>query len=427
MFGSLCFVFLLVLCVTSRQGPNDCNPDHGYWQPELNRCICHDCYSGENCDTISNPISCNVDVGAGTTDMYMEFWTPRRDDPNLTTQIPIDFRMQYQSSALLSPSMRGSDESFGALLYNAICDLHEHMGNLNCDGKYIVLGTGSRQLFWAIRNAMEDIQQGQPKAAFVQTPYYFFYPVGFQAFGEGGWNPSYDQMGPQTVEVLTHPNNPDSRERLTPYYANTALAIHDLVYYWPMICAEACPNRPYLDMLDEEVMVYSMSKLTGHAGSMVGYAFFKSGAVAAATYQWLYNSNLISSIDAQYRTFSIINNLVRNNFSLGDEMFNYLTAEMDRRWNVILQTLENNPTDLFWMDGATHGAYLWMACDPVMACHNTGASYFAQNGLSVMSGNSFGEQNHFRINLTIFTDTFDLLMQKLARLLQTPHPRITPL
>jgi hypothetical protein len=72
------------------------------------------------------------------------------------------------------------------------------------------------------------------------------------------WNDSLSQDPSTVIEFVTVPNNPDGTIRV-PYYNNAHL-IYDMVYYWPSLTTiKVKASFP--------IMMFSMSKLTGHAVS----------------------------------------------------------------------------------------------------------------------------------------------------------------
>ncbi|KAE8664673.1 hypothetical protein F3Y22_tig00112740pilonHSYRG00061 [Hibiscus syriacus] len=62
------------------------------------------------------------------------------------------------------------------------------------------------------------------------------------------------------IEVVTSPNNPDGSIRGTVVNLEGGKSIHDLAYYWPQY-------TPITHKADHDVMLFTFSKATGHAGS----------------------------------------------------------------------------------------------------------------------------------------------------------------
>ncbi|KAH7298102.1 hypothetical protein KP509_25G026900 [Ceratopteris richardii] len=76
------------------------------------------------------------------------------------------------------------------------------------------------------------------------------------------------------LEIVISPNNPDGSLR-TPtwkYRNENARTVHDNAYYWPHYTPITGPR-------DDDFMLFSLSKVTGHAGSRLGWAIIKDRAV----------------------------------------------------------------------------------------------------------------------------------------------------
>lgn len=65
------------------------------------------------------------------------------------------------------------------------------------------------------------------------------------------------------VEIVTSPNNPDGLLREAVVNRDRGILIHDLAYYWPQYAPISSPA-------DHDIMLFTVSKSTGHAGSRLG-------------------------------------------------------------------------------------------------------------------------------------------------------------
>ena len=65
------------------------------------------------------------------------------------------------------------------------------------------------------------------------------------------------------IEMVTSPNNPDGELRGPVLKRANGMLVHDLAYYWPQFTAITNP-------VDQNIMLFTMSKCTGHAGSRIG-------------------------------------------------------------------------------------------------------------------------------------------------------------
>lgn len=69
-------------------------------------------------------------------------------------------------------------------------------------------------------------------------------------------------VGKNVVEFVTSPNNPTFELRRP--VLNGSQPIYDFAYYWP--------SMTHIDeAMDEDIMVFTFSKIGGHAGSRLGY------------------------------------------------------------------------------------------------------------------------------------------------------------
>lgn len=75
----------------------------------------------------------------------------------------------------------------------------------------------------------------------------------------------YKKDGPY-IELVTSPNNPDGSIREAVVKGGEGFVVHDLAYYWPQYTAMT-------SAADHDVMLFTASKCTGHAGSRIGYAY----------------------------------------------------------------------------------------------------------------------------------------------------------
>lgn len=81
----------------------------------------------------------------------------------------------------------------------------------------------------------------------------------YQWAGDAG---TFDQDEPY-IEVVTSPNNPDGNIREAIVNRDNGRMIHDLAYYWPHY-------TPITSAADHDLMLFTVSKSTGHAGSRIG-------------------------------------------------------------------------------------------------------------------------------------------------------------
>jgi L-tryptophan---pyruvate aminotransferase len=65
------------------------------------------------------------------------------------------------------------------------------------------------------------------------------------------------------IELVCSPNNPDGAIREAVLDNETGKRVHDLAYYWPQY-------TPMRGPADNDIMLFTVSKATGHAGTRIG-------------------------------------------------------------------------------------------------------------------------------------------------------------
>lgn len=73
---------------------------------------------------------------------------------------------------------------------------------------------------------------------------------------------SFSKEG-QFIELVTSPNNPDGYVRDSVVNKSGGVLVHDFAYYWPQY-------TPITSPADYDIMLFTLSKTTGHAGMRIG-------------------------------------------------------------------------------------------------------------------------------------------------------------
>lgn len=71
------------------------------------------------------------------------------------------------------------------------------------------------------------------------------------------------------IEMICIPNNPDGsvkRSVVPQEVSRKGKLVHDFAYLWPQY-------TPIEEPADDDIMLFTLSKCTGHAGSRIGYFF----------------------------------------------------------------------------------------------------------------------------------------------------------
>ena len=172
--------------------------------------------------------------------------------------------------------------------------LHRLVGNAAAEGNNIVFGAGSTQLLNAALHALAG-DNSSPSTVVATVPYY---PVTFLSlrqilpkpnvcfFSSSSSSQAYrtqteywkskvlewkgatsvrrnssSTASKNFIEFVTSPNNPDGRWQAASLSGSSV--INDHAYYWPHYAAIKSPA-------DDDLMLFTLSKVTGHAGSRFG-------------------------------------------------------------------------------------------------------------------------------------------------------------
>lgn len=136
------------------------------------------------------------------------------------------------------------------------------------------------------------------------------------------------------IELVVSPNNPDGaiREAVLSSESGKGKAIHDLVYYWPQYTPITSPAA-------HDIMLFTMSKVSGHAGSRLGWALVKDGDVAKKMVYFVDRSTIGVSKDSQLRAAKILGVVSDAYDPIGDgtqlRLFDFARRRMGERWRAL--------------------------------------------------------------------------------------------
>jgi aspartate/methionine/tyrosine aminotransferase len=260
-------------------------------------------------------------------------------------------------------------------LKEEIKKLHENVQNCVVQNKYIVIGNGATQIL----DGLFHIFGGYRNITFKSPHFPRFKDLANKR------PPVYYGEQPN-LEVITTPNNPDNK--ITPINKDE-WKVWDLCYNWP-IYAE-------VQNADVGVAVFSMSKLTGHAATRIGWAVIENKTLAEQL-EWyieVSTSGVSSqSQDLAERSFVGLNDQI----SWGHDHYTIIAhgkRVLEERWKRI-----NETTFPFTILNSS-GMFLW--CKGV-----------CPEGIDSVPGTAFGifERDYFRLNIGCNDDTFDKFLEK---------------
>lgn len=280
-------------------------------------------------------------------------------------------------------------------LVTAIRNLHQNLGNADITNKHIVIGYGATQILSVAAQALYISNM------YIREPYYFRTPGIMEAAGIiAETNPDFALVG-SDGEIVTTPSNP-ILQNYEPI-VNGRL-IYDLSYNWPTYVP--------VTKRDEDVMVFGMSKATGHAGNRIGWAIVKDESVAEKMNKIIEHTTGGVSRDNQERARIILNtqnailsvNRREDDPALLNTVFEFGKNELRRRWASLLKL---NVPELKILN--TGGMFVW-------AYYTGGASAFETRfNVKVTSGLLCGgDAYHIRINVGGDEMDFNELIMRLT-------------
>uniref|UniRef100_A0A7N0VG66 Alliinase C-terminal domain-containing protein n=1 Tax=Kalanchoe fedtschenkoi TaxID=63787 RepID=A0A7N0VG66_KALFE len=237
-----------------------------------------------------------VNLDHGDPTMYEMFW--KRMDEETTIVIPGWQSVSYFSDPgnpcwFMEPEFA-----------KQVVRIHRVVGNAVTENRYIVVGTGSTQLYQAALYALAPTgDDPNPMDVVSVAPFYSSYPLmtDFLKSGLYKWAGDaklYDKEGPY-IELVTSPNNPDGEPRTSVVNRSQGVLIHDFAYYWPQYA-------PITSAADHDLMLFTVSKSTGHAGIRIGWALVKDKEVAMKMTKFIELNTIGVSKDSQLRAAKIL-------------------------------------------------------------------------------------------------------------------------
>ncbi|KAL0294762.1 UNVERIFIED_CONTAM: Tryptophan aminotransferase-related protein 4 [Sesamum calycinum] len=286
-----------------------------------------------------------------------------------------------------------SDNSYiSQELEKNIRKLHAITKNAVTDGRYIVFGAGSTQLLNAAVYAL-SMNMSSPAKVVAEKPFYpvykeqteFFKAKQFEFHGDAsslrnGTSNTIENV----IEFVASPNNPDGNLKKAVLEGPSVKTIHDYAYYWPHYTAIPAPA-------DEDLMIFTMSKLTGHAGSRFGWAIVKDKNVYENMLQYKSLADSGTSKDTQLRALKLI-----KRFKLQEIPPSFCNYSRTVR-------------------GASP-AFAWLKCTKEEDSNCYKVLHQEANILG-REGSSFDAENHYvRLSLVKRADEFNLLLDRLEEL-----------
>ncbi|KAL3824875.1 hypothetical protein ACJIZ3_020904 [Penstemon smallii] len=358
-----------------------------------------------------------IDLDHGDPTMYEKYWQQMGE--KTTVVIPGWKFISYFSDVkklcwFLEPDFE-----------NAVIRLHKLVGNAVTEDRHIVVGTGSTQLFQAVLYAVSPPNASEPMNVVSAAPFYSSYPLITDFLKSGLYKWAGDarkfKKDKPYVELVTSPNNPDGLSREAVVNQNQGILIHDLAYYWPQYTPISSPAN-------YDIMLFTVSKSTGHAGTRLGWALVKDKEIAKKMTEFIVLSTIGVSKESQLRAAKILQVLsdtheYNGNFKESEPFFDYSYNLMARRWKQLRNAVSKSK--LFSLPEFSHGkcafssrtfasqpAFAWLKCEgEIEDCE----SFLRDHKIITRSGKHFGESSKYvRISVLPRDEIFDQFTERLC-------------
>lgn len=351
----------------------------------------------------------NLDHGDPT--MYESYWRQAGDKTTVVIS-------GWQSMSYFS-DVRNICWFLEPELAKEVIRLHKIVGNAVTEGRHIVVGTGSTQLFQA---ALYALSYGgtEPISVVSATPYYSFYRqvVEYMKSGLYKWAgdaSSFNEDKPY-IELITSPNNPDGFTRQPVVNRSKGMLVHDFAYYWPQY-------TPITSPADHDIMLFTVSKCTGHAGMRIGWALVKDEEIARRMTKHIELSSIGVSKDSQFRAAKIlkaVSDSCEHAYDLNFFEVNYHL--MSERWSRLRDAVKKSrmfstpefPRAFCKYSTRTFGtqpAFAWLKCEgDIENCE----SFVRDHKILTRSGKHFGmSPTYVRISMLDQDSNYDLFIKRL--------------
>lgn len=309
-------------------------------------------------------------------------------------------------------------------LADSIRAVHRQVGNAVVDGRHILVGTGSTQLFQAALFALSSPDAPQPLSVVSAAPYYssfkeeveFLHSTLYKWEGDAN---TFDNDGPY-IELVTSPNNPDGTFQKAIVNRQGGKLIHDYAYYWPQY-------TPITEAADHDIMLFTFSKCTGHAGTRIGWAIVKDEKIAKGMTKFIELSSIGVSKESQIRAakiLGVINEGLQKNIGLDENFFKYSRHIMAERWERLRKIVENSeifslpyyPDDFcnFTKElTSSYPAFAWLESKEGKDME----TLLKKHKMLTRTGTRFGsEAKYVRISMLSREEVFNLFLERLTAL-----------
>nr|P31757.2 RecName: Full=Alliin lyase; Short=Alliinase; AltName: Full=Cysteine sulphoxide lyase; Flags: Precursor [Allium cepa] len=393
------------------------------------KCECNTCYTGADCS--EKITGCSADVASGDGLFLEEYWQQHKE--NSAVLVSGWHRMSYFFNPV--------SNFISFELEKTIKELHEIVGNAAAKDRYIVFGVGVTQLIHGLVISLSPNMTATPCApqskVVAHAPYYPVFREQTKYFDKKGYEwkgNAADYVNTSTpeqfIEMVTSPNNPEGLLRHE--VIKGCKSIYYMVYYWPHY-------TPIKYKADEDIMLFTMSKYTGHSGSRFGWALIKDETVYNKLLNYMTKNTEGTSRETQLRSLKILKEVIAmvktQNGTMRDlntfgfqklrERWVNITALLDKSDRFSYQKLpQSEYCNYFRRMRPPSPSYAWVKCEweEDKDCYQT----FQNGRINTQSGEGFEAGSRYvRLSLIKTKDDFDQLMYYLKIMVEAK--RKTPL
>lgn len=382
--------------------------------PDAGACHCYGCFSGKHCEHLNS--DCDLNIFHGDPTLFEEYWLTQPDAPTI---IPSWQGLSYFAHR------HNSYLFVDSFLEQTIRQLHGMIGNAVTEGRFLVLGVGSTQLYQAALYALTSPDSPTPTSVVSAIPHYssfegvtrfldsrrFKWIGDAEKFRDSGTSEPY-------IELVTSPNNPCGSMNKAVVNGNGSV-INDLAYYWPHYTPITAPA-------DYPIMLWTLSKITGHAGTRLGWAIVEDEKIATKMAFFVQMNTLGVSQDAQARGVTLLRSITSsyNTRPERQPFFHLSQAVLEDRWARMSQALQNSsrfvlpefePASCSFFGRAfqPNPPFMWLKCKVDEDC----AQLLKDHKIISRGGRAFGVSTQYvRVSMLDRRPLFDLLLSRLAAL-----------
>ncbi|KAI3916758.1 hypothetical protein MKW92_009194 [Papaver armeniacum] len=198
------------------------------------------------------------------------------------------------------------------------------------------------------------------------------------------------------------------------------LVVHDLAYYWPQY-------TPVTSQLDHELMLFTVSKSTGQAGTRIGWALVKDIDIAQKMTEFIELNTIGVSKDSQLRAAKILGVVSDGctDSANSESFFEFGHRLMTQRWKQLLDAVRTS--GLFSLPEYTsdfcnyyekyselYPAFAWLRCEgDIEDCEK----FLRHHKILTRSGKHFGGDIKFvRVSMVDRDNIFGLFVERLSNI-----------